>query len=106
MSDEGSWLARHYIDYVYVPGLLLVVGTAIVKREWIIYAVPLAVALGAWNIYNFRKSFCCPLGMLLLPRARDHGLLCPLPQAPLSHLLLVSATTLPSCTVLTSPLQR
>ncbi|KAK3187245.1 NADH-cytochrome b5 reductase [Lecanicillium sp. MT-2017a] len=54
MSDEGSWLARHYIDYVYVPGLLLVVGTAIVKREWIIYAVPLAVALGAWNIYNFQ----------------------------------------------------
>ncbi|KFA63541.1 hypothetical protein S40285_00306 [Stachybotrys chlorohalonatus IBT 40285] len=56
-SPQGdSWLARHYIDYVYAPAALLVVGTLIVKREWAPYSVLLAAALGAYNFYNFRES--------------------------------------------------
>lgn len=58
MADE-SLFARQYIDYVYVPGFLLIVGVAIVKAEWLIYAVPVALLFGAYNFYNFRKSTPC-----------------------------------------------
>ncbi|OAA74631.1 nitrate reductase [Akanthomyces lecanii RCEF 1005] len=53
MADE-SLFARQYIDYVYVPGFLLIVGVAIVKAEWLIYAVPVALLFGAYNFYNFQ----------------------------------------------------
>lgn len=59
MSDEVSWFARQYIDYVYVPGFLLVLGTAVVKWDWVIYAVPLALVLGAYNVWSFRKFLSC-----------------------------------------------
>ena len=49
-----SLLSRHYIDYVYVPGFLLILGTTIVKREWVPYAAGLALVLGAYNFWNFR----------------------------------------------------
>jgi hypothetical protein len=31
------------------------VGTAIIKSEWLVYAVALATILGGWKIYNNRK---------------------------------------------------
>lgn len=52
--DEGAF-ARQYIDYIYIPAALLVVGTAIVKIDWTPYAALLAVALGTWNYFSFRK---------------------------------------------------
>lgn len=52
---EESWLSRHYIDYVYVPAGLLIVGTLIVQRAWTPYAVLLAIVLGGYNFYNFRE---------------------------------------------------
>lgn len=55
MSDVPL-LSRHYIDYVYVPGALLVVGTLIVKKEWALYSIALALTLGAYNFWNFRES--------------------------------------------------
>lgn len=55
-AQDSSWLARHYIDYVYIPGALLVVGTLIVKREWAPYSILLALVLGAYNFWNFRES--------------------------------------------------
>lgn len=54
MPDD-SLFARHYIDYVYVPGVLLIIGTAIVKASWVIYAIPVALLFGAYNFWNFRK---------------------------------------------------
>jgi len=51
---EHRWLARQYIDYVYVPAGLLVAGTAIVKSDWTPYAVLLAVLLGTYNFYSFQ----------------------------------------------------
>lgn len=73
MADE-SLFARQYIDYVYVPGFLLIVGVAIVKAEWLIYAVPVALLFGAYNFYNFRKSIprrtVCPANMRS-PAQRD-----------------------------------
>jgi cytochrome-b5 reductase len=55
-TQDDSWLARHYIDYVYVPATLLVVGTLVVKRDWVPYSILVAVALGAYNFYQFRES--------------------------------------------------
>ncbi|KAH0494237.1 hypothetical protein TgHK011_000864 [Trichoderma gracile] len=53
-KQEEGLFARQYIDYIYVPAGLLVVGTAIVKMDWTPYAVLLAVALGVWNYYSFQ----------------------------------------------------
>lgn len=55
VPDNSSLLARHYIDYVYAPGLLLVVGTLIVKKEWTPYAALIAVLFGIYNFMAFRK---------------------------------------------------
>lgn len=52
MSD--SLLARKYVDGIYIPLGLLVVGTAIVKREWTAYALLLGIVLGGIKFYNNR----------------------------------------------------
>lgn len=54
-GDNHSLFARHYIDYVYAPGLLLIVGTLIVKKEWAPWAALVAVAFGIYNFMAFRK---------------------------------------------------
>ncbi|MCJ1388271.1 NADH-cytochrome b5 reductase [Xylographa bjoerkii] len=46
-----SFLSPQYINGVYIPSGLLLVGCAIVKIEWLPYAVVLALALGTWKIY-------------------------------------------------------
>lgn len=48
-------LSRSYIDGVYIPSGLLVVGCLIVKREWAPYAVVLALLLGGWKVYSNSK---------------------------------------------------
>jgi NO-binding membrane sensor protein with MHYT domain len=53
-AGENGYLSRVYIDYVYVPAALLIFGTLIVKKEWAPYSALLAVALGAYNFWNFR----------------------------------------------------
>ncbi|KID91071.1 nitrate reductase [Metarhizium guizhouense ARSEF 977] len=53
-NTKDSLLSRHYIDYVYVPAVLLVAGTLIVKREWVPYSAALALVLGAYNFWNFQ----------------------------------------------------
>ncbi|RCI08160.1 hypothetical protein L249_6209 [Ophiocordyceps polyrhachis-furcata BCC 54312] len=52
---QPSWLSRHYVDYVYIPGALLIFGTLIVKADWTPYAALLALALGGYNFWNFRE---------------------------------------------------
>lgn len=46
MAGSDSLLARKYVDGIYIPLGLLVVGTAIVKREWTVYALVLGIVLG------------------------------------------------------------
>ncbi|ENH64625.1 NADH-cytochrome b5 reductase 1, partial [Fusarium oxysporum f. sp. cubense race 1] len=53
-GDNHSLFARHYIDYVYAPGLLLIVGTLIVKKEWAPWAALVAVAFGIYNFMAFQ----------------------------------------------------
>ena len=50
-------LAPQYINGVYIPALLLVVGTAIVRLQWLPYAAALATVLGGWKIYSNRSQF-------------------------------------------------
>ncbi len=52
----SSAFSSQYINGVYIPSALLIVGTAIVKKEWVIYAVAVAALLGAWKVYNNRAS--------------------------------------------------
>ena len=54
-----SFLSPQYINGVYIPSGLLLVGCAIVKVEWLPYAVVLALALGTWKIYVNRKYSKC-----------------------------------------------
>ena len=48
----SSAFAPQYVNGVYIPAGLLIVGIAIVKREWLPYAVALAAVLGAWKVYS------------------------------------------------------
>jgi cytochrome-b5 reductase len=72
-NTKDSLLSRHYIDYVYVPAALLVVGTLIVKKEWAPYSAVLAILLGAYNFWNFREwQIHAPSTKSSVPmRARD-----------------------------------
>ncbi|TQS31676.1 hypothetical protein Golomagni_08037, partial [Golovinomyces magnicellulatus] len=37
-----------------MPGILLIAGTAIVKKEWLVYSAGLALVLAAYNVYSFQ----------------------------------------------------
>ncbi len=57
MANRGSvrrygYLSSQYINGIYIPCGLLLVGTAITKSEWLPYAVVVAVLLGTWKAYN------------------------------------------------------
>ncbi|KAL2008491.1 hypothetical protein VTN00DRAFT_6685 [Thermoascus crustaceus] len=47
-------LSSENINGVYIPSLLLVVGTTIVRKEWVPYAVALAAVLSGWKLFNNR----------------------------------------------------
>jgi cytochrome-b5 reductase len=51
---ENQLLSRKYIDGVYIPSGLLIVGCLIVKREWLPFAVAFSLLLGGWKVYNSR----------------------------------------------------
>jgi cytochrome-b5 reductase len=63
MANRGSarrygYLSAQYINGIYIPCGLLLVGTAITKSEWLPYAVVVAVLLGTWKAYN--NGVCVP----------------------------------------------
>ncbi|KAF2113942.1 NADH-cytochrome b5 reductase 1 [Lophiotrema nucula] len=45
-------LAPQYVHGVYIPSALLIVGIAIIKKEWLPYAVAVAAVLGGWKVYS------------------------------------------------------
>jgi hypothetical protein len=49
-------LEAKYVHGVYIPSALLVFGTFIVKKEWLPYAVGLALMLGSYRFYSSRMS--------------------------------------------------
>ena len=63
-SRSSTLFNPQYVNGVYIPCALLVFGTAIVKREWIPYAVVLAALVGSWKVYNNRKLTTPRLAMI------------------------------------------
>ncbi|RDL34338.1 NADH-cytochrome b5 reductase [Venustampulla echinocandica] len=54
MTNPSDLTSKYYVDGVYIPSGLLVVGCLIVKREWVPYAVVLAVTLSAFKLWSNR----------------------------------------------------
>ena len=54
-----SVLSRTFFDGVYIPAGLIVVGTFILKREYVPYAAALALALGSYRFYDLRRLSMC-----------------------------------------------
>jgi hypothetical protein len=49
-------LATQYVQGIYIPAGLLIFGTFIIKKEWLLYSVALAAVLGTWKVWMNRKS--------------------------------------------------
>jgi len=70
MAASNSYLSKGYINGVYIPSALLIVGTLIVKKEWIAYAVVLALGLAGRKIFAVR-TWIPP--MMLSPVLRENN---------------------------------
>jgi len=55
-----SLTSKKYFDGIYIPAGLIVVGIYIVKKDWLPYAVVVAVALGALKFFNLRTAVSPP----------------------------------------------
>lgn len=61
ISGKGTYkptgpFAPQYIQTVYIPSAILIVGAALVKRSLVPLAVVIAAGLAAFQFYNNRKS--------------------------------------------------
>jgi hypothetical protein len=52
VSTMSALLSKKYLDGVYIPSGLLVVGCLIVKREWVPYAIVLAALLSGYKLLS------------------------------------------------------
>jgi cytochrome-b5 reductase len=50
---SGVFSLEH-INSIFIPAVLLIAGTSIVKQEWVPYAVAVAAVLSAWKIFSNR----------------------------------------------------
>jgi cytochrome-b5 reductase len=60
------FLSKTYVDGIYIPAGLLVLGTVIVKKEWAPFALLFAIALGTLKFFNSR--------MLLVKRHKSEAI--------------------------------
>jgi cytochrome-b5 reductase len=51
----NKFLSKQYVDGVYIPSGLLIIGTLIVKPAYLPYAIVVALLLGGYKIYATRK---------------------------------------------------
>ena len=51
-SRRASLLSPQFINGVYIPSGLLILGVGIIKFEWLPFAVAVSLVLGAWKIYS------------------------------------------------------
>lgn len=63
-AKSSSWFSSQYINGIYIPSGLLLLGIAIVRAAWIPYAAALVLVLGSWKIYRNRNSLSLYLSML------------------------------------------
>ena len=57
--NRSSALSPQLVNGVYIPSALLLVGTFIVKKEWLPYAVALAALLGGLKIFATQTPGMC-----------------------------------------------
>lgn len=55
-AKQNEYLTKKYVDGVYIPGGLIIVGCLIVKREWLPYAIVLSLLLGGYKVYSSSKD--------------------------------------------------
>jgi hypothetical protein len=48
----SEYLSKEYVNGVYIPSGLLIVGVAIVKSEWLPYAILLVIVLAGYKVYS------------------------------------------------------
>ena len=70
MATKEPLSSKKYIDGIYIPAGLLVVGVAIVKKEWLPYAVLVTLALSAIKFFRSREFF---LHHCLIGRKKHSG---------------------------------
>ena len=51
---EKGFFSKKYVNFIYIPSGLILVGCAITKPEWLPFAAALAAALGSWQYYDMR----------------------------------------------------
>jgi cytochrome-b5 reductase len=68
-AASNPYLSKSYVDGVYIPSGLLVLGCLIVKREWLPYAIALSLALGGWKVFSMSMD----LLLLHMPAAYLFG---------------------------------
>lgn len=67
MSGAGTYkptgpFAPQYVTYVYIPSAVLILGAAVVKKEYLPIAIAISAALAGWQFFNNRKI--CPYHFL------------------------------------------
>lgn len=55
MATKEPLTSKKYVDGIYIPAGLLVVGTFICKKEWLPYAIALALALSVVKFLRTRE---------------------------------------------------
>ena len=56
-----SYLSPQYINGLYIPSSLFLAGIAIIKKEWIPFAVVVVAAVAAWKVFNNRQLPVTPV---------------------------------------------
>ncbi|KAI1003799.1 NADH-cytochrome b5 reductase 1 [Podosphaera aphanis] len=56
MSTKPNWISSAFRDGFFIPSALLILGTAIVKIDWLPYATALALALGSYKAWSTRAK--------------------------------------------------
>lgn len=58
-APANKFLSKAYVDGIYIPSGLLILGCFIVKKDWLPFAVALAAVLGGYKIWSSRKFTLC-----------------------------------------------
>ena len=51
-SKGSPLLSSQFINGVYIPSALLILGVGILKFEWLPIAVAVSLVLGTWKVYS------------------------------------------------------
>jgi cytochrome-b5 reductase len=61
-----TYFSPQYVNGVYIPSALLLIGVTITKRDWLPFAVAFAAIVGGWKIYSGGKKSHSPVSKLEL----------------------------------------